>query len=225
MVNFFIKKYKRILWVSITVISTAFFIIKPQAFINLWLSQDQQGQLLFNFENYENASKIFNDVHWKAFSAYGNEDYETAATFYSQFNDKENLLAQANALAHGRNYIKARDLYTDILNQYPNFKAAELNRSSLQAIIDEINLLSAAQQAEQGESIKELGDEPQTADGAEIKETPAQQMKQFSAEQLLLDPKLNEMWLRQVQKDPVRFLSQKFYLQQENRKKMAAKNE
>ena len=121
------------------------------------MSQDQQGQLLFNFENYENASKIFNDVHWKAFSAYGNEDYETAATFYSQFNDKENLLAQANALAHGRNYIKARDLYTDILNQYPNFKAAELNRSSLQAIIDEIIAANPEQAASVKEKPKAMG--------------------------------------------------------------------
>ena len=225
MVSTFIIKYKRILWLAALSALTAFIILKPSDFIDLWLTKDQQGQLLFNAGHYEQASKTFNNVHWLAFSAYGNQDYETAATFYSQFNNKESLLAQANALAHGRNYLKARDLYQDILAQYPNFNAAKKNQKLIQAIIDEVNLLSEAQQAEQGESIKELGDEPQTGDGAEKQEARTQESEQFSSEQLLLDQNLNEMWLRQVQKNPDRFLSQKFYFQQEKRKQIKAKKD
>ena len=206
------------LWLSTLSALTAFIILKPNDFIDLWLTKDQQGQLLFNAGHYEQASNTFNNVHWRAFSAYGNEDYKTAATFYSQFNNKESLLAQANALAHGRNYLKARDLYRKILTQYPDFSAAEKNSDLMQGIIDEVNLLSKAQQPEQGESIKELGDEPQTGDGAEKKEPRPQEVEQLNAEQLLLDPNLNEMWLRQVQKNPDRFLSQKFYFQQEKKK-------
>ena len=166
-----------------------------------------------------------NNVQWQAFSAYGNEDYKTASTFYSQFNNKESLLAQANALAHGRHYLKARNLYQNILTQYPSYGAAEQNLDLIQAVIDEVNLLSESQKAEQGESIKELGDEPQTGDGAEKQEARSQEVEQLNAEQLLLDPNLNEMWLRQVQKNPDRFLSQKFYFQQEKRKQIKAKKD
>ncbi len=37
--------------------------------------------------------------------------------------------------------------------------------------------------------------------------------EQYSADQLLQDPKLTEMWLRQIQRDPSEFLTTKFYLQ------------
>ena len=201
MVGTFLTKYKRILWLSTFSALVVFIILKPNDFIDLWLTNDQQGQLLFNAGHYEQASKAFSNVHWQAFSAYGDENYNTAATFYSQFNNKESLLAQANALAHGRHYLKARDLYQDILVQHPNFSAAKKNQDIMQSIIDEVNMLSEAQQAEQGESIKELGDEPQTGDGAKKQEARPQKVEQLNSEQLLLDPNLNEMWLRQVQKD------------------------
>ncbi len=223
MVNTFITKHKRALWFTAISLSIVFIALKPNAFIDLWLTKDQQGQVLFNNGNYQQASKTFTSVHWQAFSSYGNEDYEAAAALYSQFSNKENLLAQANALAHGRHYLKARDLYQSILTQHPDFIAAEKNRAIVQAIIDEVNMLSQSQQPEQGESIKELGDEPQIGDGAKKQEARKQEIEQLSSEQLLLDPNLNDMWLRQVQKDPARFLSQKFYFQQEKRKEHKGK--
>lgn len=223
MVSDFITKYKKTFWVLTLSTLIAFILLKPGKFIDLWLTKDQQGQLLFNTERYEQASKTFTNVHWQAFSAYGSEDYKTAATFYSQFSTKESLLAQANALAHSREYLKARDLYQNTLTKYPDFIAAENNRDVVQIIIDKVNRMSESQAPEEGESIKELGDEPQTGDGAEKKEGSPQQVEQLSSEQLLLDPSLNKMWLRQVQKDPARFLSQKFYFQQ--KKQITMKNE
>jgi Ca-activated chloride channel family protein len=136
MVTIVPTQYKRIVWLSALIALLTFITLKPDKFIDLWLTKDQQGLLLFNAENYEKASKTFNNVSWRAFSSYGNENYKDAEIFYSQFNDKENLLAQANALAHGRNYLKARDLYQSILNQYPTFIAAKHNRDIVQAIID-----------------------------------------------------------------------------------------
>lgn len=200
--------------ISLTFISFfAFAMIKPHAFIDLWLTKDQQGQLLFNQGKYDKASKVFINTQWQAYSAYGAQDFKTSATLYSQFTDKKNLLAQANALAHRRDYIKARNLYRYIINTFPNDLAAQTNLTIVQAIIDEINLVSANQQAEQGESSKELGDEPQTADGAKREDGAPKELEQLTSEQLLLDDNLNSMWLRQVQKNPARFLSQKFYLQ------------
>jgi Ca-activated chloride channel homolog len=208
-----------------------FIYIKPQQFINLWLTADQQGQFLFDSGEYKKSSHAFTDIQWKAYSSYGAQDYKKSARFYAQFSDKKSKLAQANALAHGREYIKARNLYQEIIHDYlsPSTqkneqyqtsakRAAQANIKIVQAIIDDVNRMSESQKAENGDSSKELGDEPQTGDGAETKELPAQKIKQLTAEQLLLDPKLNEMWLKQVQKDPSRFLSQKFYMQLNHQK-------
>ncbi len=188
---------------------------KPQQFADLWLTPDQQGQILFNFGHYQQASNTFKSAQWQAYSSYGAEQYKNAAIIYGQFNNVDSQIAKANAFAHGREYINARNLYQQILTIDPQNPAASTNVKIVQAIIDEVNRLSASQKAEDGEAIKELGDDPQTGDGAERKETPKEQkIEQLSAEQLLLDPNLNEMWLRQVQKNPANFLSQKFYMQQ-----------
>lgn len=220
----FLTKYKKKLSLLVIVALATFIYLKPNEFIDLWLTKDQQAQLLFNNGYYKKSSQYYTDVRWQAFSAYANEDFQTSATLYSQFNSKENRLYQANALAHARHYIKARDLYQSILDNNPDYQAAKKNIIIVQAIIDEVNMLSEAQQAEQGESIKELGDEPQTGDGADKQEARQQEIEQLSSEQLLLDPKLNEMWLRQVQKDPASFLSQKFHFQYQTSQKSIGKD-
>lgn len=203
--------------ISLLVIASCLFAyVKPQQFADLWLTRDQQGQALFNFGHYKQASNTFKSTQWQAYSSYGGEQYKKSATLYGQFNDIDSQIAKANALAHGREYLDARNLYQQILTIDPQNSAAITNITIVQAIIDEVNRLSASQAPEDGEAIKELGDEPQTGDGAEQKEAPKEQeIEQLSAEQLLLDPSLNKMWLRQVQKNPASFLSQKFYMQQE----------
>mgnify|MGYP003110718487 FL=1 len=210
------KRNKRSITVMLIMISALFAYLRPQQFADLWLTRDQQGQLLFTLGHYQHASNTFKSTQWQAYSSYGAEQYKNAATLYGQFNTINSQIAKANALAHGREYIKARNLYQQILTLAPQNTAALTNIVIVQAIIDEVNRLFASQAPEDGEAIKELGDEPQTGDGAEREEAPKEQeVEQLSAEQLLLDPSLNAMWLRQVQKNPAHFLSQKFYMQQE----------
>jgi len=104
--------------------------------------------------------------------------------------------------------------YNRVLKLEPEHVGALKNRDKIQGIIDEINLLSASQKAEEGDSSSELGDdEPQTADGAERKDFKKREIEQLSAEQVMMDDKMNELWMRQVQKDPSRFLSIKFHMQ------------
>jgi len=214
--SFITKGNKNILIASSVIVGCIFAYLKPQQFTDLWLTRDQQGQVLFQLGHYQQASNAFKSAQWQAYSSYGAEQYKNAATLYSQFDNIDNQIAKANALAHGREYIKARNLYQYILTISPKNVAASTNIVIVQAIIDEVNRLSAGQKAEDGESIKELGDEPQTGDGAEREEAPKEQeIEQLTAEQLLLDSNLNDMWLRQVQKNPANFLSQKFYMQQE----------
>ncbi|MGL1957174.1 MAG: hypothetical protein OCD00_07660 [Colwellia sp.] len=206
------------IYIFIAIAIAAFGYFYPQQFTDLWLTRDQQGQLLFNMQHYEQAATHFTDTRWQAFSLYGAENYDQAATLYGQYNNTEALLARANALAHARRYIEARNFYQAILDKDASNIAAKTNILIVQAIIDNVNMMSDSQRQEQGDSSKELGDEAQTGDGADKKEMQKQQVEQLSADQLLLDPELNAIWLRQVQKDPARFLSQKFYMQSEKQR-------
>ena len=214
-----LNKQRKYLYIIALLSLSTWLFLKPQAFIDLWLTNDQQARILFHLGKLETAASKFTNAHWQAYSFYGSEKYDQAATIFSQFDDPESTLAQANALAHANHYVKARDLYQTILKLYPNHAWAKKNLSIIQDIIDQINLMSESQRQESGDSSKELGDEAQRADGADKQEPRQQKIEQLTADQLLLDPKLNEMWLRQVQKDPARFLSQKFYLQLKNPRK------
>jgi len=207
------KQHKRTMYLLLMILLSVFIYLKPQSFTDLWLTRDQQGEILFYFDRFDEAAATFTNTRWQAFSFYGAERFDQAATLYSQFTTPQDVLARANALAHNRRYVKARDMYQFILDKNPEDSTAKNNLAIVQAIIDDVNRLSESQKPEEGASSKELGDEPQTGDGAEKQEARKQVVEQLSAEQLLLDPAINDMWLRQVQKDPARFLSQKFNMQ------------
>ncbi len=208
--NLFWRKYKQKILLILLLTMTIYAWLNPYQFANWWLTKDQQGQILFALKKYDLASQRYTDSRWQAFSFYGSEQYKQAATLYSQFDTEGDLLAQANAYAHNKSYVKARALYRDIIQRYPEYQPAKHNLAIVEAIIDNINLMSESQRPEEGDSPKKLGDEPQRADGAEKKEARKQEIEQLSAEQLLSNPELNEMWLRQVQKNPAKFLGAKF---------------
>ncbi len=210
---------QRLLLVALIVFIT-WGLVYPQRFFDLWLTRDQQGQILFHQGHYAEAANRYSNAQWQAYSFYGAEKFKQAAILYSQYADADSLMAQANALAHANEYVNARNLYREIVNQDPSHQGAQQNLNIVQALIDDINRMSESQRPE-GNS-KALGDEPQRGDGAEKKETRVQELEQYTSEQLLLDSVLNNMWLRQVQKDPANFLSQKFALQLKKQRQGAA---
>jgi Ca-activated chloride channel family protein len=214
-INQFYQKRKRLVIGLFILMIALYAYLKPQTFANLWLTPDQQGHLLFKLGRFQQAANQFKSTQWQAFSLYGAEEYDQSATLYDQFDNTQAQLSRANALAHARRYIKARNIYQEIIKKDPTNPAALNNFKIVQAIIDDVNRLSESQQAEEGDSFKELGDEPQTGDGGEKKQQLKPVLEQLDAKQILLDPALNDMWLRQVQKDPALFLANKFQMQNE----------
>lgn len=216
--------------VTVLLFLATFIYFKPQKFADIWLTRDQQGALLFHYEKYELAHRAFTDVKWQAYSLYGAEKFDQSALLYNQFSQINEKLAHANALAQGTRYVQARSAYQAILKEQPDNQAAADNLVLVQGIIEDINRMSESQKAESGDSPKELDDKPQRADGAEKQEARKRKIEQLNAQQLLLDPSLNQMWLRQVQKDPAQFLSRKFAMQKQltekaNSNESAASNE
>jgi Ca-activated chloride channel family protein len=188
-------------------------------FADLWLTADQQGRLLMERGEYREAAARFDDPLWKGTAYYYAEEFKLAAEYFSRVDKPLAQFNRANALAHGQEYVMAVRLYDQLLEQDPNNDAAIRNRRIVQDLIDAINRMSESQQDEDGgNSSKELGeDDPLRAEGAERKTMQAQELEQFDAEEILQDGKINEMWMRSVQRDPSHFLSVKFSMQLENR--------
>lgn len=194
----------------------------PQRFVALWFTADQQGRMLFELGYYSAAAQKFENPLWKGLSLYGSEEFEPAATLFSQYPDENGLLAQGNALAHSRNYIDAMRIYQQLFALNPNSQAATTNISIVQARIDENQLMSESQQAEFGELSVNDKKGPRSSEGDERTLFDAAPKEQLSADQLLQDPGLTEMWMRQVQRDPSQFLRIKFYMQLEQLEQQAS---
>ena len=183
-------------------------------FMALWLTPDQQGRYYLEKGDYKTAAVKFEDIGWRGVAYYRAENFEAAAEMFSRIESATGYFNLANALAHGRHYVLAVKAYNKVLELQAGHAGATKNRDFIQAIIDEINLMSASQKAEPGDSSKELGeDQAQTADGATRDDIVEAEIEQLTAEQILQDEQLNETWMRQVQKDPSRFLKVKFYMQ------------
>ena len=71
--------------------------------------------------------------------------------------------------------------------------------------------MSDGQENESGDTGRKPGRGSVSSDGDEGQRTG--ELEQLSADQLLQDQGLTEMWLRQIQRDPSEFLTTKFYLQ------------
>lgn len=193
-------------------------------FLRLWLTPDQLGQYYMWLGNYAAAARSFDNIPWRAIALYRGENFVAAAEMFSRIDSIEGHFNLANAWAQSRNYLKAVKSYNDVLTldkknkkvQNSIYSSALKNRDKIQEIIDEINLLSASQQAENSDSSGDLAaDQPQTADGVERSDFNQSEDEPLSAEEILLDESISELWMRQVQKDPSQFLSIKFHMQLE----------
>jgi len=186
----------------------------PRHFMDLWLTPNQQGRYYLERGDYNKAAARFEDIAWRGIAYYRGENFKAATEMFSRIETADGYFNLANAWAHSRNYVYAVRTYNQVLELEPDHAAALKNRDKIQKIIDEINLLSASQQAEASDSSKELGEaDPQTADGVERQDFVERKVEQLSAEDILLDEQMNDLWMRQVQKNPARFLSVKFQMQ------------
>lgn len=188
----------------------------PRQFIGLWLTPDQYAWLQFQQGRYEEAAQTFDDPRWRGISLYAAQNFVDAAQYFSQYRDEESLLARANALAHAREYLDARDAYLELSRRFPESQAPAVNLPIIQALIDANREMSESQQAEAGDLSSEQDEGPRSSEGDE--RVSLVEREQLSAEELLQSPELTQSWLRQVQRDPSEFLSTKFFIQLEQQR-------
>ena len=108
---------------------------KPQPEVNrlpeFLQSKDQQGQNAFQSQQYEKASKVFQDSNWKGSAAYRNGDFETALREFQKDDSATGLYNQGNALAQLGELDKAIESYTKALEQDPSLTDAAANKKAV----------------------------------------------------------------------------------------------
>lgn len=192
---------------------------------DLWLTPDQQGQRLFNKQEYLAAAKQFSDPLRKGTAYYYASEFELA---HSAFLEMQNVPSEevrdfglynaASALARQREYLAARDLLQSLANK-PTLSQAlrpdvEHNLKVIGGIVEDINQMSESQAGTEQEMSTELGDNPQTAEGAEEQTSQEMMIKEaLSAADILGNQEVADKWLKRVESDPRDFLRAKFQIQ------------
>ncbi|MCS0348123.1 vWA domain-containing protein [Vibrio diabolicus] len=192
---------------------------------DLWLTPDQQGQRLFNKQAYLEAAKHFVDPLRKGMAYYYASEFELAhSAFLEMQNDPSEevrdygLYNAASALARQREYLAARDLLKSLANK-PTLSErlrpdVEHNLKVIGGIVEDINRMSESQAGTEQEASTELGDNPQTAEGADEKTSAELMIKEtLSADDILGSQELADKWLKRVEADPKYFLNAKFQIQ------------
>ncbi|WP_261836507.1 vWA domain-containing protein [Vibrio ishigakensis] len=191
-----------------------------QSWLDIWFTRDQQGQYLFDNQQYLEAAKRYQDPMHRGIAYYYAGEYKLAHAQFVNIDSPLALFNAANSLARQREYIKARNLYQLLLEQELDQtlqERTENNLKVLQGIIDEVNRLSESQKGTTDgaeDSVELPDDKPQTGDGAE--EDVVQEMLQketLNAREILGSEELAAKWLKRVEADPKLFLRAKFQLQ------------
>ena len=187
-------KKKQIIAAIIVVLAISIY-AKPQSFINLWLTRDQQGHVYFERGDYEKAALTFANTKWVGYSYYLQGDFKQASAIFSQFDDLESKFAKANADAHAGKYQLAIEQYEQVLTLEPEHEGARFNKDML------VKLLATM--------VKKPGAKPIDDEGKVTfrkEKMDAKDIKDKAAEKSISD----KLWLENVQKNPEKFLRKKF---------------
>jgi len=178
------------------------------AFVDWWLTGDQQARLAYQAGDYSRAARLFSDPEWKALALYASGDFAGAAAWFATVETARGYFYLGNALAHQGQLPQAVNAYRRALELQPDFAEAEFNLKWVGglAALDEQSYEDA------GGTGGKLG-----ADGF-VFDDRANDAKQTMTEQEamgqgLTDAQIEEIWMRRVQTTPAEFLAQKFAYQ------------
>lgn len=190
------------------------------AFIDWWMTADQQGAYYFNQQDYKEAAIRFQDPSWQAAAYVYAKDYRKAAAIYEQQDDLTGLFNLAVTNSEGRNYHRSQKLYQLLLEIEPDNADALNNLRIITALIEEIKLTAENQQEEKPPSenadSEDMVDEQLAAEREQIGKVTLE-LETLSLDELLGSEQKKQQWLRDISRDPKLFLGAKFQAQYNNK--------
>lgn len=118
------------------------FMLVPQPsyafdFEDLWLRPDQQGQRLLDAQQPKEAAQRFADPQWQGEALYRAGDYPAAAERFAQSDSAIAHYNRGNALAKSNELEAAIDAYDQALEQQPDLKVAQENKTLVEQLLQQ----------------------------------------------------------------------------------------
>jgi Ca-activated chloride channel family protein len=178
-------------------------------FVDLWLTQDQQGQRAFDRGDYSVAAEQFEDPLRKGTALYLTEDFEGALAEFARFDTAEAWFNRGNSLAHLERYEEAMEAYQKALELQPDYPWARANLEYLEPFLplefEGGEMGTVGRDAAADEVVFDADQKRLDEEGIDTVMEGEQEM--------LSDQQLADIWLRQVDTSPSSFLRYKFAYQ------------
>ena len=178
--------------------------------LDIWLTPDQQGQLLFDRGRYAEAAKRFEDPMRRGLALYAASNFDAAAAAFAALDTKEGLFNLGNAYAQGGKLGSAIHTYERALARSPTFRPARHNldlvREILRAQQEDTDKEDMSHEEEQHGDMATQVDPDQI-----VRQAPPGGAHEAAAglNALELSPAEEAAWLRHVETNPSEFLKRK----------------
>ncbi|MGI9290749.1 MAG: tetratricopeptide repeat protein [Gammaproteobacteria bacterium] len=182
--------------------------VASAAFIDWWLTPDQQGRWYFEQGDYQRAAQRFTDPYRKGLAYYAAEDFSSAAAMFATVDTPEGRFYLGNAYAQQDMLAEAVVSFDAALKLRSDFEAAQFNRDWVAGILE----IENREYEDAGGTGGKLGADEIVFDD-KAQNAQGEMTQQEAIAEGLSDQQLQEMWMRRVQTTPGDFLELKFAYQ------------
>jgi len=173
------------------------------AWMDLWLTHDQQGRYYFERGEYQRAAARFEDPLWRGLALARAADYVDALNAFALSDSPEAWYEQGNALAHLGKYAEAAQAYQQALARRSPWLEAQENLALIESLIPK----ARSKDKEQEEQAPNLPPD-------QVKFDNKSKRGKGTQVRAKLDPKkMADIWMRNIQTTPADFLRRRFAAQ------------
>ena len=202
--------WAQLLAVTVLGVAVLLYLKGPeQAFIDLWLTHDQQAMRLFESNDLEDAAEKFEDPGWKGLAQYRTGDYDEAAETWARVANAEGFYNRGNAYMKAFEYRKAIPAYELAVEEAPGWAEVQENLDLARYTLEYIE--RSREQSDTGEE-SGIGADDIVYDNTSERGTETRVSRESAVE-----AQSAEKWMRTVDTDTADFLRSRFMLESARR--------
>ncbi len=175
------------------------------AWVDLWLTPDQQGRRAYDALEFQQAAELFQDTDWAGIAHYEAGQYSEAAGLFSRSIEATAAFNRGNALMKARQYQQAIGAYEAAASAEPEWVEAQENLALARYVTDYIE-----RAREQGDT----GDESEiSADGYVFDNRKNKGEEMTITSESVMEAASAEKWMRAVDTETREYLQMRFTLE------------
>ena len=196
----------QILVLTVVAAATLLMVREPgSSFADLWLTADQQGQILFERKEYARAADAFVDPAWQGQAHFRNGNYPEAAEAFARQAGATGFYNRGNAFMKAFEYRKAITAYEQAVNDAPEWVEARENLELARYTLYYVE--RAREQSDTGEEAG-IGADDTVYDNESDRGSETEVSRESAVE-----AQSAEKWMRAIDTETSEFLRTRFLLE------------